>query len=83
MRSDTKLSLTEDVQQRAEEYPFEIFLCGPSFESDKPSSILRSRLKDKLEEKGFVVVPGEDEGIKELQECLDVDAQSSEIEMDG
>ena len=68
MANDMTLNLQEQILRDAETYPFEVFLCGPSFSAYKPSAVLRYRLQHKLENQGFTVVLGEDKGIDELFE---------------
>lgn len=47
--------------------PMVVFLCGPSLSAGTPGAGLRARLKDMLEEDGFEVVLGEDDGLEDLR----------------
>jgi hypothetical protein len=45
-----------------------VFLCGPSLKVDTPGARLRGRLQKMLENDGFEVVLGEDDGLEELRD---------------
>lgn len=60
--------------------PYTVFLCGPAFgDYSKPSAALRKILKDELEKESFTVVLGEDEGLEEIQNEQNADAQTNEL----
>lgn len=61
--------LQHDVDEMFENQTFVIFLCGPSLKdaTTKPSAALRKKLMDELENEGFEVVLGEDDGLEELR----------------
>ena len=76
---------TDEVIDSLQEREFLVFLCGPSMKgidgSESPSrssAILRHKLKSALEDNGFTVCLGEDEGLEELRSDCGYDAQTSE-----
>ena len=60
---------------------FVVFLCGPTLNdcSKKPSSKLRKRLKEELEENDFEVILGEDDGLIKLGEQFKGMAHENEL----
>ena len=72
---DYLLQATKDQQ-------FVVFLCGPSLskENPQPSARLRGRLKERLEQEGFEVVLGEDEGLENARLEVGLNAQDNELE---
>ena len=72
----------EELVKAAEESPFIVFLCGPTLNTDdpKPPAVLRNSLKEKLDEEGFEVVLGEDDGLEDARLQLGINAQDNELE---
>jgi len=73
-------------QELAELYhskKFAVLLCGPTLGDlntlGKPGESLRKKLKDALEEKGFDVILGEDDGLEEPRLQYGMDAQENEM----
>lgn len=57
----------QDLRAVFSENRMVIFLCGPSLSSGRNGAKLRGRLKDVLENDGFEVVLGEDDGLEDLR----------------
>ncbi len=68
MSNKTIEAIYKETPDVAAEYPFEIFLCGPSLCSSTPSSDLRNRIMIEFEKNKFDVVLGEDDGLEKLKE---------------
>ena len=72
-------SVADIIEEDSDKYPFEVFLCGPSIESETSGAKLRELIKAELEKKKFTVVLGEDDGVQELHKRFGLNAQSREI----
>lgn len=71
---------SEILTKASEELDFSVFLCGPSIQSGQHSSVLRKELRKRLEEEGFSVILGEDEGLEEISKRDSINAQDNELE---
>ena len=79
----------EDLLESSNNTKFIVFLCGPTIEGiDKHSTvkkhgaakILRANIKKSLENDGFDVVLGEDDGLEDTRLNMGLDAQNNELE---
>jgi len=60
---------------------FTVLLCGPSFSAGTSGAKLRRSLQKELEKNQFEVIPGEDEGLKDVQiNITGADALTNEVE---
>lgn len=69
-RSAKRLSVSrfaDDLKATFSKNRMVIFLCGPTLTADRASAVLRSRIQRELEEDGFEVVLGEDDGLERLR----------------
>ena len=72
----------EMLRQLSAEASFTVFLCGPTLQDDapQPAATLRQQLITILEEDGFEVVLGEDDGLENERLKLGFNAQDNELE---
>lgn len=79
---DTIKAHKDELADASENYPFIVFLCGPTMKGDNlsPAALLRKRLKDELERNKFHVVLGEDDGLEDARLGIGVNAQDNELE---
>ena len=84
-----KLSLKESIENFSNdlegvfsEKKYVVFLCGPTLDNaDKDAAAaLRLRFKNELENDGFEVVLGEDDGLEELRKKYDGMAHENELQ---
>ena len=73
------LEVSNIMSQLVDDFTFAVFLCGPSRASQTASARLREKIHRKLEEKDFIVVLGEDDGLMQFQESREKDAQTAEV----
>lgn len=72
---------SDELLQVASASPFIVFLCGPNLARKNRSAILRKRIKKALEQDGFEVVLGEDEGLdNETIKSIGINPQDNELE---
>jgi hypothetical protein len=70
-----------ELQKGIAASPFVVFLCGPTLKDlSKPPAQVREKIKTILEQKGFEVVLGEDDGLEEARLKLGLNAQDNELE---
>lgn len=71
----------EELATLHEENHFVVFLCGPTLgeANSRASSALRKKLLKELEDDGFEVVLGEDDGLEELRKQFDGMAHENEL----
>ncbi len=79
----------EALLQESEDTPFIVFLCGPAIKDviedpERPghdeAAILRAKIKHELEQNGFDVVLGEDDGLENPRIHVGKDAQDNELQ---
>ena len=78
MHRDSVLSHSENTE-------FTVFLCGPAINKSAashrdPAARLRAKIKCELENNGFTVVLGEDEGLDDTRIKIGSDAQDNELQ---
>jgi hypothetical protein len=82
------MSLAEELKRYeaefvavASETPFIVFLCGPNLTAKKSSAKFRVRIKERLEQEGFEVILGEDDGLDNPRlRKIGINAQDNEVE---
>jgi hypothetical protein len=82
------MSLSDSIRRHeaelvaaARDTPFIVFLCGPSLTAKKASAKFRTRIKRLLEQNGFEVILGEDEGLDNPKlKGIGINAQDNEVE---
>lgn len=88
-KEDTFKLHREELLGVAEDTPFIVFLCGPAIKDvindlDNPdhdeAAVLRAKIKLQLEENGFEVVLGEDEGLEDPRLEVGRDSQDNELQ---
>ncbi|MCQ8184057.1 hypothetical protein NOG11_01525 [Parvularcula sp. BGMRC 0090] len=67
------------VNRHAAQTSFVVFVCGPAVNPENSASIVREKIKKDLEEHGFDVVYGEDDGLEESRVHVGMNAQDNEL----
>jgi hypothetical protein len=72
---------SDELAQAASDSPFIVFLCGPNLSRRNHSARLRKKIKKDLEDEGFEVVLGEDEGLdNQTIKSIGINPQDNELE---
>ncbi|MDH4201228.1 MAG: hypothetical protein OEV66_12775, partial [Spirochaetia bacterium] len=67
-----------NLESAIQNYPYTVFLCGPTLSRRTKGSRLRAKVLNSLKDNGYTVVLGEDDGLEEPRLKLGADAHTNE-----